>query len=310
MRNLLRLALLCAALLSLVSVGTAVADRDEKSSKADKADKADKAERKADRDRERNRDRERPRGRDRNDNDIVRAGRSGDEVEGRQGPGENGDGDEKVKDDGSAPAPIVGALADQVEQPGGVRHPEHTTYGERIAAAPHAGTITIQVPGADGFTPLIGGASIPVGSYVDASEGLVEIGAEASPGGTEQNAVVTGSTFRVGQDDQQGVTILSLKGGDFSDCDDRGQVRARSAARRKGSGDVARGIWAAGKGRFRTKGRHGAATVRGTRWSTVDRCHSTTVKVFEGIVDVNDFGLGKVVAVAAGERYVARERNR
>jgi len=159
------------------------------------------------------------------------------------------------------------------------------------------------VPGTSTFVRLAADAPLPVGSTVDATDGLVEISSEAGPDGAEQNAVVTGGIFKIAQDaGKAGLTDLVLKGGDFTDCR---QVTARAAG--KGKGDVARGIWAAGKGRFRTKGRHSAATVRGTRWSVVDRCHSTTVKVFEGIVDVNDFGLGRTVQVRGGERHVARE---
>ena len=44
--------------------------------------------------------------------------------------------------------------------------------------------------------------------------------------------------------------------------------RASQSARKK----KVRRLWGDGKGRFRTKGRHGAATVRGTKWLTQDSC--------------------------------------
>ena len=69
-------------------------------------------------------------------------------------------------------------------------------------------------------------------------------------------------------------------------------------------------MWGAGKGRFRTRGRHAAATVRGTRWATVDRCHSTTVKVYEGVVDVRDRLSGKKLTLRTGERHVASKLDR
>ena len=43
-----------------------------------------------------------------------------------------------------------------------------------------------------------------------------------------------------------------------------------------------RRLWGDGKGRFRTRGRHGAATVRGTKWLTEDRCDSTKITVQRG----------------------------
>ncbi len=67
-----------------------------------------------------------------------------------------------------------------------------------------------------------------------------------------------------------------------------------------------RSLWARGKGRFRTRGRHGAATVRGTVWLTQDRCDGTLVRVRRGVVDVRDFGRRKTVAVRAGHSYLAR----
>ena len=83
----------------------------------------------------------------------------------------------------------------------------------------------------------------------------------------------------------------------------------RQRAKRTKSG-VVRGLWAAGKGRFRTRGRFGTASVRGTRWATVDRCSTTTVKVFDGVVDVTDLITGRTTAVEAGEKHVVRARRR
>src|SRR3712207_8657333 len=48
----------------------------------------------------------------------------------------------------------------------------------------------------------------------------------------------------------------------------RSKAAARTARKRTKSG-VVRGLWAAGKGRFRTRGRYATASVRGTRWATV-----------------------------------------
>jgi hypothetical protein len=160
-----------------------------------------------------------------------------------------------------------------------------------------------------------------MGSTIDATRGLVEIVVEAAPDGTRQNAVLTGTEFLVDQTVPTAIapaiTDFSLRGGDFGGCstgsradDDDDEPVARSAKRKRTRGGVVRGLWAAAKGSFRTRGKHSAATVRGTRWATVDRCRSTTVKVFDGVVDVLDFELDRVFTVRAGERHVARERSR
>ena len=47
-------------------------------------------------------------------------------------------------------------------------------------------------------------------------------------------------------------------------------------------------LWGNGRGRFRTRGRYGAATVRGTKWLTDDRCDGTLVRVKRGKVGVKD----------------------
>jgi hypothetical protein len=91
------------------------------------------------------------------------------------------------------------------------------------------------------------------------------------------------------------VTDLVLRGS-LSSCP-RGSA---SAARRS------RRLWGSAGGRFRTRGRHSAGAVRGTRWLTVDRCDGTLTLVREGTVAVSDFGLDRTILVDAGERHLAR----
>ena len=61
-------------------------------------------------------------------------------------------------------------------------------------------------------------------------------------------------------------------------------------------------------GSFRTHGRHSQATVRGTRWVTVDRCDGTLTSVRQGAVSVRDFVRHRTVLVRAGHSYLARSR--
>jgi archaeosine-15-forming tRNA-guanine transglycosylase len=61
-------------------------------------------------------------------------------------------------------------------------------------------------------------------------------------------------------------------------------------------------------GRFRSHGRHSHATVRGTRWTTVDRCDGTLTRVTEGAVAVKDFTRHHTVVVRAGHSYLAKSR--
>ena len=88
---------------------------------------------------------------------------------------------------------------------------------------------------------------------------------------------------------------LALAGGDFSGC-------TTGAARAAGGppGKVVRALWSQGKGRFKTKGKYASATIRGTRWETVDQCDGTLTTVTEGAISVRDIPLKKNVVVKAG----------
>jgi ferric-dicitrate binding protein FerR (iron transport regulator) len=69
-----------------------------------------------------------------------------------------------------------------------------------------------------------------------------------------------------------------------------------------------RRLFGDGKGSFRTRGRTAAATVRGTRWGTQDRCDGTLVIVQRGRVSVRDLVRHRTVLVRAGHAYLARRR--
>ena len=70
-----------------------------------------------------------------------------------------------------------------------------------------------------------------------------------------------------------------------------------------------RHLWADVHGRFRTRGRHSTATVRGTQWLTKDTCSSTTTVVKRGSVVVRDLVKRRNVVVKQGRRYIARTRH-
>ena len=61
-----------------------------------------------------------------------------------------------------------------------------------------------------------------------------------------------------------------------------------------------------GKGSFRTRGRNSAATVRGTKWLTQERCDGTLTRVTRGTVSVRDTRARRTVVVRAGRSYLAR----
>ena len=68
---------------------------------------------------------------------------------------------------------------------------------------------------------------------------------------------------------------------------------------------VLRLLGASGTGKFQTRGRYAAATVRGTVWTTTDYCDGTLVSVQRGVVSVQDLVRHKTVTVTAGHSYFA-----
>ena len=66
------------------------------------------------------------------------------------------------------------------------------------------------------------------------------------------------------------------------------RLRQEGQGQTSAKGKKVRRLWGDGKGRFRTRGRRAAATVRGTKWLTEDRCDRTKITVRRGRVAVRD----------------------
>ena len=165
--------------------------------------------------------------------------------------------------------------------------------GKNVNALPTGGTVKIKLPGDNGFTELGAGEQIPVGTVVDVTKGRIAL---AAAGGSQ--ASFYAGVFKLGQTKgSKPLTTLTLVG--KLSCP---KGKAAAAAKKKKK----RRLWGDGKGRFRTKGKHSAATVIGTKWYVEDRCTSTLTKVARGKVSVRDFVKKKTVLVKKGHRYIAR----
>jgi uncharacterized delta-60 repeat protein len=156
------------------------------------------------------------------------------------------------------------------------------------------------------FVPLTEARQIPVGSFLDTRRGTVRLQSARDRRGTRQQGDFGSGLFQVLQSRRRsarGLTDLVLKGASFSRCrrSGRGKGSARSAQSR-----LIRRLRSNARGRFRTRGRHSAATVRGTVWLTADRCDGTLTRVTRGRVAVRDFRRRKTVTVRAGKSYLAR----
>lgn len=193
--------------------------------------------------------------------------------------------------------------------------------GKSVVARPRLGTVLVRLPGSDRFVALEAIANLPMGSELDVSDGSVVVYFATSSSGKRAKGIATGGRFIVDQPQQYdlgqrpGEMTLS---GPLLGCgaSQRDQVRGQ-AARAGGPLAVAaakarhgRRVKVRARGRIRTRGRYGAATVRGTRWTTVDRCDShprpgTLVVVSKGLVAVRSLVLRRTVLVPAGARFLA-----
>ena len=182
--------------------------------------------------------------------------------------------------------------------------------GVRAGVAPVRGKVMIKLPGSNTFLELDGQTEIPMGAQVDTRKGAVRL-ISGSTGGTQaavsttQSAVFSEGLFTIRQ--KRGATSvmnLILGGGNFGICRGGGSAQSVGAVPRK----PVRRLWGSGKGRFSTRARYSAATVRGTRWLTQDRCDGTLTRVTQGVVSVQDFRLRKTRLVKAGQSYLARAR--
>ena len=66
-------------------------------------------------------------------------------------------------------------------------------------------------------------------------------------------------------------------------------------------------LHASAHGKFTTRGRYSAATVRGTIWTVADRCDGTLVHDVTDSVAVTDFVHHETIILHAGQSYLARK---
>ncbi len=174
-------------------------------------------------------------------------------------------------------------------------------------AMPTRGRIFIRTPGSNRSEELSDERSIPVGSEINAKRGEVQLETAADSSGSPQLGKFSGGKFVMRQKrTRKPVTDLVLTGGQLNrrTCG-RGGRRAQAAGRRAG-----RRLFGNARGRFRTRGRHSTATVRGTVWLIKDSCNATTVRVSKGVVLVRDLVKKRNIRLRAPRSYTARARIR
>jgi hypothetical protein len=207
--------------------------------------------------------------------------------------------------------------------------PPPPVLGQALDGKPVSGLVFVKLPGAAsdsgrsahatltkgaGFIPLTEARQLPTGTQVDARLGSIQLTAAASTKhGKLQNGTFSGGLFGFTQDRSgvtKGLTTLSLLEGAFPGAPTYASCKSRKAtdlfASAALSSTVLQSLHSSGHGRFRTRGRYSAATVRGTAWTMSDRCDGTLVAVQRDTVTVQDFVRHVTVTVRAGHSYLAR----
>jgi streptogramin lyase len=182
-------------------------------------------------------------------------------------------------------------------------------FGKSVVVEPEG---TVRFKNAEGeWQALRSDAELPVGAMIDTRRGQVALSSRGCRGAV-QTGRFGGGVFSVRQPRSGcGRVDVYLRGGSFKSCP-RLTARRRHRAGRTASASRSkrvRKLWGRDHGgRFRSHGRHSHATVRGTRWLTVDRCDGTMTKVTNGSVAVRDLVRHRTVVVRAGHSYVAKSR--
>ena len=205
--------------------------------------------------------------------------------------------------------------------------PGAPTLGRTFNLQPVSGLVLIKVHGV--FIPLTQLSQFPKNTVINALHGTLRLitatgghpagdaaaAAKSKKGKGKKGKVKTqtgtfgGAIFKVSQA-HNGLATLSLvenayKGApSFATCKKGKAGDATAAALSTKSLQL---LKANAKGKFATKGKYGAATVRGTKWTIADRCDGTRVHDVTDSVAVTDFVHHKTIVLHAGQTYLAKK---
>jgi PKD repeat protein len=173
--------------------------------------------------------------------------------------------------------------------------------------------IVVAPPGAVSGTPTgrvllngrpFAGGPVPFGRQVDVTNGTLRLTTNTGTLVVSGRGAVAIFVLVRGTDRGSPVVELRLAGGNFGVCRRRAPAAFSAPVPPP---RVVRHLWAKGKGKYRTRGRYAAATIRGTEWRTADRCDGTLVRVTQGRVEVADLPLRRNVLIRAGRSYLAKQ---
>ena len=206
--------------------------------------------------------------------------------------------------------------------------PGSPTLGRTFNVSTVSGLVLIKIHGV--FIPLTELTQIPKNTVINALHGTLSL-TSALPGGSHpaadaaakgkkhkgggktatQKGNFGGAIFKISQatggasKGQVTLTIVenAFKGAPtYATCK---KGKAADATVAKSSSKTLQLLHASAKGKFTTKGRYGAATVLGTKWTISDRCDGTLIHDLTDSVKVTDFVHHKTITLHAGQSYLA-----
>jgi hypothetical protein len=229
--------------------------------------------------------------------------------------------------DGGGDAFLYGAASAPTPAPPTPTTVPAPVLGKTVDASPVTGVVYVKAPAgksldgsgdaiaADagaGFVRLTAATEIPIGSEVNSLHGSLKLVTATAKQHTTQTGTLGGGIFKVAQATRgksKSLVTLSLveaafKGApSYSRC--QRKAKAGDASATAINSRVLQLLRATAHGRFSTRGRYSAATVRGTIWTVADRCDGTLTHDITDSVSVTDFVRHKTVILHAGQSYLA-----
>ena len=187
--------------------------------------------------------------------------------------------------------------------------PPPPVLGKSEDVSPVTGIVFIKSP-SGAYVPLTGATQIGTGTQIDALNGSLQLVASVGKN-KKEHGIFGGAVFKLtqaGSGIRKGFTTLTtvesaFKGApSYSLCTKHTAADASVAA----SSRTVQLLHASAHGKFTTKGRYGAATVLGTKWTIADLCNGTLVHDITDSVKVTDFVQHKTIIIHAGQSYLVR----
>ncbi len=188
--------------------------------------------------------------------------------------------------------------------------PPPPVLGKSEDVSPVTGTVFIKSP-SGAYVPLTGATQIGTGTQIDALNGSLQLVASVGKN-KKEHGIFGGAVFKLtqaGSGIRKGFTTLTIVESAFKGAPSYSLCTKHTAADAtvaKASSRTLQLLHASAHGKFTTKGRYGAATVLGTKWTIADLCNGTLVHDITDSVRVTDFVHHKTIIIHAGQSYLVR----